>query len=297
MTVWVPPLITRRPPNSPPTGRRGRHRRGSRNGRAAPGHSRLPASSSGGQRPARPVPQRRRRHGTCHRHVYFDEPGMGHHDLRDQGGVPGEHLLSVGWAGCHAVKPVNSHCYPSGSPLLVSQHAMNSLWSGRHPKVPVPGESSIGARGQLTDELVGQVAQEVRPVRQGGHGQAWDQMEACQEQIAGLVRQGLSVVKIGVLWKGRASLFRTGRCPGSVSSGAGSGRTAATVRVADGNRGWNASWTSATWACWLAGGGSAAQGARADFHCGVRGTCSPGCPSPTSVIYWASWERPTAPGP
>jgi transposase len=30
-----------------------------------------------------------------------------------------------------------------------------------------------GGPGQLTDELVGQVAQVVRPVRPGGHGQAW----------------------------------------------------------------------------------------------------------------------------
>jgi hypothetical protein len=37
------------------------------------------------------------------------------------------------------------------------------------------------------------------PARPSGHGDAWDQLEACQEQIAQQVKSGLSVVKIGVL--------------------------------------------------------------------------------------------------
>ena len=94
-----------------------------------------------------------------------------------------------------------------------------------------------GGLGQLTDELVGQVAQVVRPVRPGGHGQAWDQLGACQEQIEGWVKQGLSVVKIGVLLERRGVVvpyrtlhrFCVERC--------GFGRTAATVRVADGEPG------------------------------------------------------------
>jgi hypothetical protein len=40
-----------------------------------------------------------------------------------------------------------------------------------------------GGAGQLTDELVGQVAEAVRPVRPGGHGRPWEQLEACQCQI------------------------------------------------------------------------------------------------------------------
>ena len=35
------------------------------------------------------------------------------------------------------------------------------------------GVARDGGPGQLSDELVGQVAQVVRPVRPGGHGQAW----------------------------------------------------------------------------------------------------------------------------
>ena len=61
------------------------------------------------------------------------------------------------------------------------------------------GLSRDGGEAQLTDELLGQVAGAVRPVRPGGHGAAWDALEACQEQIARWVKDGLSVVKIGVL--------------------------------------------------------------------------------------------------
>jgi hypothetical protein len=53
--------------------------------------------------------------------------------------------------------------------------------------------------GQLSDELVGQVAEVVRPVRPGGHGLAWEQLEACRAQVEAWVKAGLSVVKIGVL--------------------------------------------------------------------------------------------------
>ena len=99
------------------------------------------------------------------------------------------------------------------------------------------GLARDGGAGQLTDELVGQVAQVVRPVRPGGHGQAWEQLEACQAEIEGRVKQGLTVVKIGVLLERRGIVvpyrtlhrFCVERC--------GFGRTAATVRVADGEPG------------------------------------------------------------
>ena len=99
------------------------------------------------------------------------------------------------------------------------------------------GLAREGGVAQLTDELVGQVAQVVRPVRPGGHGQAWEQLESCREQIAGQVKAGLSVVKIGVLLERQGAVvpyrtlhrFCVKRC--------GFGRTAATVRVADGEPG------------------------------------------------------------
>jgi transposase len=94
-----------------------------------------------------------------------------------------------------------------------------------------------GGAGQLTDELAGQVAQAVRPARPGGHGLAWEQLEAGQAEIEARVKAGLSVVKIGVLLERQGIVvpyrtlhrFCVERC--------GFGRTAATVRVADGEPG------------------------------------------------------------
>jgi hypothetical protein len=60
-----------------------------------------------------------------------------------------------------------------------------------------------GGAGQLSDELVGQVAEVVRPVRPGGHGRAWEELEACREEIQAWLGQGLTVVKIGVLLERR----------------------------------------------------------------------------------------------
>ena len=99
------------------------------------------------------------------------------------------------------------------------------------------GLARDGGPGQLTDELVGQVAQVVRPARPGGHGQAWEVLEARQVQIQEWVKDGLTVVKIGVLLERRGIVvpyrtlhrFCVERC--------GFGRTAATVRVADGEPG------------------------------------------------------------
>ena len=99
------------------------------------------------------------------------------------------------------------------------------------------GLARDGGPGQLTDELVGQVAQVVRPVRPGGHGRAWDQLDARQGEIEAQVKAGLSVVKIGVLLERRGMVvpyrtlhrFCVERC--------GFGKTASTVRVADGEPG------------------------------------------------------------
>ena len=95
-----------------------------------------------------------------------------------------------------------------------------------------------GGLARLTDEVIGQVVAAVRPARAGGHGHAWDALEAEREQISEWVGKDLSVVKIadlltqrGVLALSRAlHRFCTQRC--------GFGRGGATtVRVADGEPG------------------------------------------------------------
>jgi len=65
------------------------------------------------------------------------------------------------------------------------------------------GLARDGGPGQLTDELVGQVAQVVRPVRPGGHGLGWEQLEACRAEIEGQVEQGLTGGRVD--WRGRAA--------------------------------------------------------------------------------------------
>ena len=99
------------------------------------------------------------------------------------------------------------------------------------------GLARDGGLAQLSDELVGQVAQVVRPVRPGGHGRAWEQLEARREQIAGQVKAGLSVVKIGVLLERQGIVVPYRTLHRFCVEWCGFGRTAVTVRVADGEPG------------------------------------------------------------
>jgi transposase len=95
-----------------------------------------------------------------------------------------------------------------------------------------------GGLAQLSDEVIGQVVAAVRPVRAGGHGSAWEALEAEREQVSEWVGKGLSVVKIADLLARRGVLvpyrtlhrFCTERC------GFGQGGQT-TVRVADGEPG------------------------------------------------------------
>lgn len=90
-----------------------------------------------------------------------------------------------------------------------------------------------GGEEQLTDELIGQVVERVRPHRSDGHGEAWRRLLAEQERIKVWVGEDLTVVKIGVLWARRGVVvphrtlarFAVERC--------GAGRRSTTVRVDD----------------------------------------------------------------
>jgi transposase len=127
----------------------------------------------------------------------------------------------------------------AGLRTVAAQAGVDRKTARRYVEAAVAaGLARDGGPGQLSDELVGQVAEAVRPVRPGGHGQGRDRLESCREEIQAWVKQGLTVVKIGVLLErqGVAVPYRTlhryctGRC--------GYGRSAAmTVRVADGEPG------------------------------------------------------------
>ena len=54
-----------------------------------------------------------------------------------------------------------------------------------------------GDLDQLTDELIGEVIETVRPGRPDGHGHTWELLRANHDQIVGWVEKGLTVVKIG----------------------------------------------------------------------------------------------------
>ncbi|MGH9269256.1 MAG: hypothetical protein ACRD0D_13915 [Acidimicrobiales bacterium] len=95
------------------------------------------------------------------------------------------------------------------------------------------GVDRAGGEGQLTDELIGQVVERVRPHRPDGHGPAWRVLLAEEARIKEWVEKDLTVVKIGVLLARQGVVvphrtlarFAVERC--------GAGRGPTTVRVDD----------------------------------------------------------------
>jgi hypothetical protein len=95
------------------------------------------------------------------------------------------------------------------------------------------GVDRSGGEDQLSDELIGQVLERVRPHRIDGHGEAWRSLLAEEKHIKAWVKQDLTVVKIGILLTRRGVVvphrtlarFATERC--------GAGRRTVTVRVDD----------------------------------------------------------------
>ena len=90
-----------------------------------------------------------------------------------------------------------------------------------------------GGEGQLTDELIGQMVERVRPHRPDGHGEAWRLLLREEKRIKDWVDDGITIVKIGILL-GRLGVevphrtlarFAVERC--------GAGRRTTTVRVDD----------------------------------------------------------------
>ena len=96
------------------------------------------------------------------------------------------------------------------------------------------GVDRAGGEDQLTDELIGQICELVRPSRPDGHGESWHLLESHEDEVKEWVKKGYTAVKIGVLLRRRGieipertvSRFCLERC--------GAGRRArTTVRVDD----------------------------------------------------------------
>ena len=95
------------------------------------------------------------------------------------------------------------------------------------------GIDRSGGEEQLTDEVIAQVIEKVRPHRSDGHGEAWRTLLGEEATIKAWVEQDLTVVKIGILLARRGVVvphrtlarFATDRC--------GAGRRSVTVRVDD----------------------------------------------------------------
>jgi transposase len=97
------------------------------------------------------------------------------------------------------------------------------------------GLARYGGEGQLTDELLGQVVAAVRPARPAGHGSSWETLTARKDEIAGWVKEDLTLVKIGEKLErsGTAVPYRTLARFAAAECGYSSSGPKATVRVDD----------------------------------------------------------------
>jgi transposase len=127
----------------------------------------------------------------------------------------------------------------AGLRVVAAQAGVDRKTARRYVAAAVEaGLARGGGDGQLSDELIGQVADRVRPARPGGHGQAWEQLEGCHADIQEWVKQGLTVVKIGVLLERSGVMVPYRTLHRFCAERCGYGRAAATtVRVADGEPG------------------------------------------------------------
>jgi transposase len=95
------------------------------------------------------------------------------------------------------------------------------------------GIDRCGGEAQLTDELIGQVVELVRPHRPDGHGEAWRALLAEETRIAEWVSQDLTVVKIGILLERRGVVVPHRTLARFCVERLGTGRRTTTVRVDD----------------------------------------------------------------
>jgi len=94
-----------------------------------------------------------------------------------------------------------------------------------------------GDERQLTDELIGQVVEAVRPSRPDGRGDTWAGCVAEHDRIAGWLGDGLKLTKIQTLLGRRGVQVPYRTLHRYAQEEFGFGRPATTVRVADGKAG------------------------------------------------------------
>ncbi len=90
---------------------------------------------------------------------------------------------------------------------------------------------------QLSDALIGQVCEAVRPARLHGHGSAWEVVAGQRELIKGWLDDGLTVVKVHALLTRRGVVVPHRTLHRFCVDELGFGRRRLTLRVADGDPG------------------------------------------------------------
>ncbi len=90
-----------------------------------------------------------------------------------------------------------------------------------------------GGENQLTDELIAQLVDRVRPHRPNGHGESWQVLLGEEERIKKWVKEDLTVVKIGALLRRRGVEVPHRTLARFAVECCGAGRRRTTVRVDD----------------------------------------------------------------
>jgi transposase len=94
-------------------------------------------------------------------------------------------------------------------------------------------ERSATGEDQLTEELIGQVVEAVRPHRPDGHGEAWRTLQNEERRIKAWLKDGLTVVKIGILLERSGVVVPHRTLARFCVERCGAGRRTQTVRVSD----------------------------------------------------------------
>lgn len=95
------------------------------------------------------------------------------------------------------------------------------------------GVERSGGDEQLTDELIGQLVERVRPHRPDGHGAAWRTLLNEEQQITAWVKDDLTVTKIGILLERKGVVVPPRTLARFAVEHCGAGRRRVTVRIDD----------------------------------------------------------------